>query len=97
MTSFEQLSGGKNGLFGRHSDISTSEAENAACISAYELYSNAEEIDVNIFIDSGKNVEVKQKLIEISEVTRKDCFAILDVLKSHVINNRGSEALDMTV
>ena len=69
--------------------------ENAACIRAYNLYSNPEEIDVNIFIDSGKNVDVKNHLVQLCEVTRKDCFAILDVPRALVLNNKGSEALDM--
>jgi len=62
-------------------------------IAGYDLYQNPEEIDVNIFIDSGKSVDVKIELNTISE-TRKDCMAVLDVPKSLVVNNRGSEATD---
>lgn len=95
MSVFSVLSGGNDGVFGRHSGNTTQEGEDAACIEAYDLYSNPEEIDVNLFIDSGKNVTVKDHLIELCEATRKDSFAILDVLRTHVLNNKGSEVLDM--
>lgn len=95
METFAQLAGGQNGVFGRHSSSTEAEGEDAACIDAYNLYSNPEEIDVNLFIDSGKNVTVKDHLIELCEVTRKDSFAILDILRTHVLNNKGSEVLDM--
>jgi hypothetical protein len=92
---FLQLEGGKNGVFGRHDDVDAQAAEDALVIEAYELYDNPEEIDVNLFIDADKGVTVKQKLIEICETTRKDSFAIIDVLRSHVVNNKGNEATDM--
>ena len=90
-----QFTGGYNGEFGRHEGESKQLAEDAAVIEAYDLYSNAEEIDVNLFIESDKGVEVKRKLIEICEVTRKDSFAILDVPRENVINNKGREAVDL--
>jgi len=89
------LTGGHNGEFGRHSAVPIQDGEDAACIEAYNLYSNPEEIDVNLFIESAKGVTVKTFLVELCESTRKDCFAILDVLRSHVLNNKGSETLDM--
>lgn len=89
------LTGGQNGEFGRHSAVPIQDGEDAACIEAYNLYSNPEEIDVNLFIESAKGVTVKTFLVELCESTRKDCFAILDVLRSHVLNNKGSETLDM--
>ena len=95
MTRITALSGGKNGLFGRHADVSVQAGEDAACIDAYNLYANAEEIDVNLFIESDKGVTVKDHLIELCQVIRSDSFAILDVLRSHVLNNKGSETLDM--
>ena len=64
-------------------------------IQALELYSNAEEIDVNMFIDGDKPVTVKQKMIEICE-DRKDCMAVLDCLYEHVVKNRGQEVEDLT-
>lgn len=64
-------------------------------ISALELYSNAEEIDVNMFIDGDKPLDVKRKLIEICE-DRKDCMCILDCEYNHVVKNRGQEVEDLT-
>lgn len=89
------LTGGQNGEFGRHAAVPMQDGEDAACIEAYNLYSNPEEIDVNLFIESAKGVTVKTFLIELCESVRKDCFAIVDVLRSHVLNNKGSETLDM--
>jgi len=66
----------------------------ADIIDAYELYEDAEEVDVNILIDSNKSTTVKQTLITICEA-RKDAIALLDVPKSLVVNNRGQEATDM--
>jgi hypothetical protein len=65
----------------------------ADVIEAYELYSDAETIDVNIFIDSGKSTTVKQSLKSICE-GRADAVAVLDVPSSLVINNRSNEATD---
>ncbi len=95
MTRLVPLTGGQNGLFGRHEVRSIQEGEDAACIEAYNLYANPEEIDVNLFIESDKGVSVKNHLIELCETTRRDCFAVLDVLRAHVLNNKGSETLDM--
>ena len=66
----------------------------ADIIEAYELYDNAEEIDVNIFIDSDKSTTVKQELISICE-ERLDAMAILDVPETLVVNNKGSETSDI--
>jgi hypothetical protein len=63
-------------------------------IAAYNLYSNPEEIDVNIFIDSDKSITVKQELIEICSA-RKDSIAIIDCLSADVINNDGEEATSL--
>ena len=95
MTKMVKLNGGQNGVFGRHESASIQEGEDAACIQAYNLYANPEEIDVNLFIESDKGVTVKTFLIELCESIRKDCFVVLDVLRSHVLNNKGSETLDM--
>jgi hypothetical protein len=95
MKKFYALTGGNNGVFGRHSDVSIEAGETAACMEAYDLYSNPEEIDVNLFIDSAKSVDIKRYLINLAEVIRKDSFAILDVPRELVVNNKGSETLDM--
>lgn len=61
---------------------------------ALDLYDNAEEIDVTMFIDSAKSENVKAHMISICEA-RKDCMAILDCPSSLVINNRGNETTDL--
>jgi len=63
----------------------------ADIIEAYELYDNAEEMDVNIFIDSDKSVTVKTSIDAICQA-RKDAMAVLDVPKALVVNNKGFEA-----
>jgi hypothetical protein len=64
-------------------------------IDALSLYSNPEELDINLFIDSDKPSIVKKQMITICE-TRKDCMAVLDPPIDLVVNNRGSEATDLT-
>ena len=92
---FVQLEDGEEGVFGRADSSTAAEGEDAAVIEAYRLYANADEIDINLFIDSDKNEAVKTDLIEICEVTRKDCMAILDPPSLLVQNNKGSEASDL--
>lgn len=92
---FDELTGGQDGVWGRHDGVGYTEAQSAASIKAYNLYSNAEEIDVNLFIESDKTVEVKRELIKICEVKRKDCMCILDVPRGLAINNDGDEAYDI--
>lgn len=93
---FVQLSGGKDGVWGRDSGEGYELSQNAAVMKAYNLYSNPEEIDVNLFIEADKGVEVKRELINICEVKRKDSMCVLDVPRDLVINNDGSEANDLT-
>lgn len=62
-------------------------------IEAFELYQDPESIDVNIFIDSNKSTTVKQTILSICEA-RADSIGVLDVPKSLVVNNKGSEATD---
>ena len=64
-------------------------------MQALDLYANAEDIDVNLFIDSDKQTTVKKYMIEICE-KRKDSMVILDCKAEHVINNRGNEVVDLS-
>jgi hypothetical protein len=61
----------------------------------FDLYANSEQIDVNMFIDSGKSTTIKSYIASICKDTRKDCMAILDCLKADVVNNSGSEATSL--
>jgi len=94
-TNYVELEGGYDGEWGRDAGVDSAEAENAAVIEAYMLYADPEEMDVNLFIDGNKGLEVKRKLIEICQTIRKDCMAILDVNRTDVINNTGNEATDL--
>jgi len=80
-----QLENGSNGINGiQDTDI----------MDALDLYSNSEEIDVNMFIDSDKSETVKKYMNTICE-RRKDCMAILDCPKDLVVANRGSEVTEL--
>ena len=68
----------------------------AQMMMALDLYGNAEEIDVNVFIDSNSPLEVKKYMVSTIVGTRKDSMAILDCPKETVIYNRGSEAQDLS-
>ena len=82
-TDYVSLDGDSNGSTITDSDIT----------AAFDLYQNPEEIDVNILIDSNKSTTVKTYLDTMCNA-RKDCMAVLDVSKSLVVNNRGSETTD---
>ena len=93
---WEYMSQGSNGqdyTTGNPMDKS-SNIDPAIQMHALDLYSNAEDIDVNIFIDANKQTEIKRYMIEICE-GRKDSMAILDCKYEHVINNRGDETVDL--
>jgi len=64
-------------------------------MDALDLYSNPEEIDVNMFIDSNKSVTVKKYMDQICQ-KRMDCMAILDCPRELVVSNRGDEVMDLT-
>ena len=59
-----------------------------------DLYANAEQIDVNIFIDANKSENVKQYMTSICE-TRMDAMAVLDCPRELVVNNSGNEANEL--
>lgn len=66
----------------------------AEIMSALDMYKNAEEIDVNMFIDSDKSTTVKMYMDQICQ-KRKDCMAILDCPRELVVANRGNETTDL--
>jgi hypothetical protein len=91
---FKQGSNGKDYVTGLDM-TDTSNVDPAIQMQALDLYANAEDIDVNLFIDSDKQTEIKKYMIDICE-KRKDSMAILDCKKEHVVNNRGNEVMDLT-
>ena len=80
-----QLTDGSNGTI----PLDDSDIE-----SALDLYTNNEEIDVNLFIDGDKSTTIKKYINDICE-SRKDCMAVLDCPKNLVVANRGNEATDL--
>jgi len=63
--------------------------------SAFDLFSNDYEIDVNLIITGGHNAVV-QKYVQDNIVTvRKDCVSFHSPLRASVVNNAGSEATDI--
>ena len=82
---FQYLAGGIDGVDG---------ASDSTIMQDLDLYGNAEEIDVNIFIDSDKTETVKEYMVSICE-TRLDAMACLDVPYDNVINNSGQEVTDL--
>jgi hypothetical protein len=78
---------------GGDNDLGTS-VDDAIIQTAFDLYQNPEEIDVNIFIDSAKSNTIKQYITTICE-TRFDAMAVLDCPYSAVVNNSGSEESDL--
>jgi len=81
-----QLTNGANGVVG---------ITDADIMDALDLYKNSEEIDINMFIDSDKSETIKKYMDQICQ-KRKDCMAILDCRRDHVVSNRGNEVTDLT-
>jgi phage tail sheath protein FI len=68
-------------------------SSDADIMAALDLYADPESIDVNIFIDANKSTTVKEYINSIC-IARSDAIGVLDVPKSLVVNNKGSEATD---
>jgi hypothetical protein len=64
-------------------------------LEAYEISEDPESVDINLFIDSNKSTTVKKRIVEIAE-SRMDSMLIADVLREHVVNNKGNETTDIT-
>jgi hypothetical protein len=80
-SSWIQLGSGSSGTL--------DESLTSECISGYSLFADPEKIDVNIVIDSDKNITVKEYLVSMCE-TRMDALAILDVPYDKVVYSRGN-------
>ena len=53
--------------------------------TAYDLFDNAEEFDVNIIIDAGHSATVQQYLVDNICETRLDCVAVMSVASADVV------------
>ena len=89
---WQTFGGGSN--YRNSSTEQSDESLQTAIMDALDLYSNPEEIDVNLFIDSNKS-DVIKAYIEYICSSRLDCVGILDCRSSDVINNEGNEAYDL--
>lgn len=89
-SSWQYFGGGQDSA----DDYVTDDVTDTIIMDAIDLYGDAEEIDVNIFIDSNKSDVVKRYLISTCE-SRLDSMAILDCKRTDVINNRGNETTDL--
>jgi len=65
-------------------------ASDANLISSVDLFGNADEIDVSLFVSGDVSTTVQQRIIN-TATSRKDCVAFVSPPKSTVVNNSGSE------
>jgi hypothetical protein len=65
-------------------------ASDANIISSVDLFGNADEIDVSLFVSGDVSTTVQQRIIN-TAISRKDCVAFVSPPKSTVVNNSGSE------
>ena len=63
-------------------------------IRGYELFKNADIVDVSLLLGADANQTVALKLIEIAQ-TRKDCVAFLSPELADCVNNGGNEVEDI--
>ncbi len=75
-----------NGVSGAVSDANR--------ITAYDLFKNADEVDVSLFMTGAANTTVAQAVIDLAE-TRKDSVAFVSPEFADVVNNAGDEADDI--
>jgi len=80
--------------FGGGVDNQGDQVEDGDIIRDLDLYANAEDVDVNIFIDSDKSETVKSYMSSICE-SRLDCMAVLDCPYETVVNNSGNEVEEL--
>ena len=76
------LSGGADGT------VST-----ANVITAYDLFDNADSVDISLVVSGPANATIATDLISMAE-TRKDCLIFLSPEKADVVNNAGNEVTD---
>lgn len=84
MPSTWSLAGGANG----------SAATDAQIISGYDMFANAEEVDVSLILGADANQTIALHLIAVCEA-RLDCVAFLSPEFADCVNNAGSEATDI--
>jgi len=63
--------------------------------TAYDLFNNAESVDVSLIVSGPADATLSTSLISIAE-SRKDCVVFLSPPKSNVVDNAGSETTNIT-
>ena len=66
----------------------------ANVVTAYDFFSNAEQIDINLIVSGPGDATVAASVITIAE-SRKDAVAFISPTKANVVDNAGSEATDI--
>jgi phage tail sheath protein FI len=61
-------------------------------ITGYDLFSNADEVDISLVMTGAANNAVVQHVIDNIAISRKDCVAFVSPEFSDVVNQAGSEA-----
>ncbi len=91
-STWQQLAGGRNNDTATNvTDASADEVvTDPILITALNLYSNAEQLPIDVIIDSDKSLGLKSLMVDIA-TTRKDCMSIMDCYYDHVVNQAGLE------
>jgi hypothetical protein len=63
--------------------------------TAYDLFSNTEELDISLVLSGSANVALQQYIIDNIAEGRKDCVAFISPPSTAVVNNAGNEADDI--
>ena len=63
--------------------------------TAYDLFTNADEVDVSLILTGGASSTVQQYVIDNVANSRKDCIAFVSPPSASVVNNVGSEVEDI--
>lgn len=66
----------------------------ADVVTAYDLFNNAESVDISLVVSGPANEALLESLISMAE-SRKDCVVFISPEKSDVVDNAGSEAADV--
>lgn len=72
-------------------------ADTASLETAYDLFANADEVDVSLVMTGDAEVEIQQYVIDNVVNSRKDAVAFISPPSSAVINNLGNEVDDILV
>ena len=64
--------------------------------TAYDLFSNADEVDISLVVTGDATTSVQQYVIDNIANTRKDCVAFISPPSSAVVQNAGNETDDIS-